>query len=164
MDRFNHLEEHIDEGMVMIQANLDDMNPEMTSYVMDLLFEAGANDVFWVPIVMKKGRPGMMLNVFAHRDRLAELKEIIFRETTTLGIRYSAWTCHRLGREKVDVNTPWGTVTVKVGIFEGEAVQYAPEYEDCRRISEKADIPLKKVYDEVRFRYSVMRESRNNQL
>lgn len=153
MNQFLHAEEHQDQEMIMIQANLDDMNPEWTTHVMNRLFAAGANDVFWIPIVMKKGRPGMMLNVFTARDKLEEMEEIIFSETTTLGVRYSSWTCHRLGRQFYQVETPWGYVTVKVGIHQGEIVQYAPEYADCEAISKAYKVPLKQVYDAVRVAY-----------
>lgn len=150
---FDHRLEHVDENMLVIQANVDDMNPEWCSYVMDRLFEAGANDVYWIPIVMKKGRPGLMLNVLSGADKLGRLEEIIFRETTTLGLRYIRAACHRLSRKFVRVDTPWGAVTVKAGYFKDELVQFAPEYKDCEQAAIQAGIPLKQVYDEVRRRF-----------
>jgi pyridinium-3,5-bisthiocarboxylic acid mononucleotide nickel chelatase len=150
---FNHSLEHMDEEMIMIQANLDDMNPELCSYVGDCLFEAGANDVFWIPIIMKKGRPGVMLNVFIHEERLREIEDIIFRETTTLGLRYIRASCHRLGREFVKVETPWGPIQVKVGYHRGEVVQFAPEFRECEAAAKTHGVPLKSVYDEVRRRF-----------
>ena len=149
-----HAEEHVDDGMVLLQANLDDMNPEWTSYVADLLFAAGANDVFWIPIVMKRGRPGVMLNVLASREEAERMEAIVFRETTTLGIRRLAASVHRLGRRFVRVETVWGPVTVKVGIAEGAEVQYAPEFRECANIAERFQVPLKAVYDEVRRAYA----------
>ncbi|MFD2670750.1 nickel insertion protein [Marinicrinis sediminis] len=154
MASFNHAEEHVDPDMIVLQANLDDMNPEHSSYVMDRLFEAGANDVYWIPIIMKKGRPGMMLNVLVSETKLGQMEAIIFRETTTLGIRYQKCTVHRLGRVMEQVETIWGSVTVKAGIYEGEVVQFAPEFADCERIARQAGVPLKQVYEEVRRKYA----------
>jgi uncharacterized protein (DUF111 family) len=152
-----HAEEHIDEEMILLQANLDDMNPEWTTYVADLLFAAGANDVYWIPIVMKKGRPGVMLNVLAGREAVDRLEGIVFRETTTLGIRRLSAAVHRLGRRFVSVPTRWGDVTVKVGYAAGVEVQYAPEYRECAEIAEQVRVPLKAVYDEVRSAYGQMK-------
>jgi hypothetical protein len=84
---------------------------------------------------------------------LEAVKEFVFRETTTLGLRYAPVTCHRLGREIVRVETPWGPVAVKIGRYNGETVQFAPEYRDCERIARQHGIPLKNVYDEVRAAY-----------
>lgn len=147
---FGHREEHIDEQMLILQANLDDMNPEWTAYVSDRLFESGANDVYWIPIIMKKGRPGIMLNVLVEEQRLAEMEDIIFSETTTLGIRYLHASCHRLAREFVSVATRWGPLTVKVGYHQGKRVQFAPEFKECEHIAKTYMVPLKDVYDEVR--------------
>jgi uncharacterized protein (DUF111 family) len=145
-----HREEHVDDGMIMIQANLDDMSPEWCGHVADLLFEAGANDVFWIPIYMKKGRPGVMLNVLVHSTRLEAMEDIIFAETTSFGLRYTSVACHRLERRFDEVHTPWGTVRVKTGYHGGRLVEYAPEYEDCRRAARNGGVPLKMVYEEAR--------------
>lgn len=147
---FGHREEHLDEGMLLVQANVDDMNPEYTSYIADKLFELGANDVYWIPIIMKKGRPGLMLNVLVHQERLGSVEKVIFSETTTLGLRYLHAVCHRLGREFVTVDTPWGGVKVKVGYYQGKPVQFAPEFKDCEAIARNHGVPLKQVYDEVK--------------
>jgi pyridinium-3,5-bisthiocarboxylic acid mononucleotide nickel chelatase len=147
---FEHNTEHTEEGMVLIQANLDDMNPEWCSFVMDKLFEAGANDVYWIPIVMKKGRPGFMLNVLCSDDRLGKMEDVIFQETTTLGLRYLRADCHRLGRSFVKVETPWGLITVKTGHYKGELVQAAPEFKDCEEAARTFGVPLKRVYEVVR--------------
>lgn len=147
---FQHRTEHTEEGMVLIQTNLDDMNPEWCSYVMDRLFEAGANDVYWIPIVMKKGRPGFMLNVLCSEERLTEMEDVIFHETTTLGLRYLRADCHRLGRAFVKVDTPWGPITVKTGTYKGELVQAAPEFKECEQAARAHGVALKEVYEEVR--------------
>jgi uncharacterized protein (DUF111 family) len=147
---FQHREEHLDEGMLLLQANIDDMNPELCSYVGDLLFEAGANDVYWIPIIMKKGRPGIMLNVLVDERRLEHMEEVIFRETTTIGLRYLRASCHRLARSFEQVATPWGEINVKIGYHRGQMVQFAPEFKECEQAAKQFGVPLKKVYDEVR--------------
>lgn len=150
---FAHINEHLDEQMMMIQANIDDMNPEQCSYVMDLLFEKGANDVCWIPIIMKKGRPGLQLQVLTDQSLLLALETIIFRETTTLGLRYIPATVHRLARDFVKVDTVWGEMTVKTGYHKGDLVQYAPEFKECEQVAKLHNIPLKQVYDEVRHQF-----------
>jgi uncharacterized protein (DUF111 family) len=150
---FEHVDEHLDEQMIMIQANIDDMNPEQCSYVMDLLFEQGANDVCWIPIIMKKGRPGLQLQALTDIGLLPALEAIIFRETTTLGLRYMPATVHRLARAFVKVETMWGEMTVKTGYHAGTLVQYAPEFKECEQVAKQHHVPLKQVYDEVRFQF-----------
>ncbi|WP_317891156.1 nickel insertion protein [Paenibacillus oceani] len=147
---FDHHNEHVDDQMVLVQANIDDMNPEYSSYVTERLFEAGANDVYWVPIIMKKGRPGLMLNVLAAAERLEQMEDVIFTETTTLGLRYLQANVHRLGREFVQADTQWGTVSVKLGYYKGKLVQAAPEFKECEAIAKRHGVPLKLVYEEVR--------------
>jgi uncharacterized protein (DUF111 family) len=150
---FNHAEEHTDENMLLIQANIDDMNPELCSYIADLLFNKGANDVYWIPIIMKKGRPGIMLNVLIARELCSVMEEIIFKETTTLGLRHIQASCHRLGRKYTKVATQWGEISIKLGFYQGELVQYAPEYNQCEAIAKKFEVPLKSVYDQARAIY-----------
>lgn len=159
-----HRTEHTEEGMVLIQANLDDMNPEWCSYVMDRLFEAGANDVYWVPIVMKKGRPGFMLNVLCSDERLGAMEDVIFSETTTLGLRYLRADCHRLGRAFVQVETPWGAITVKTGYYQGKLVQVAPEFKDCEQAALTHGVPLKQVYEEARRAFAVLETVREKKI
>ncbi len=150
---FEHKEEHTDTNMILIQANIDDMNPEYCTYVAETLFVNGANDVYWIPIIMKKGRPGIMLNVLVNENLLKQIETIIFTETTTLGIRYLQASCHRLGRELIPVQTKWGTITVKAGFHDGKMVQYAPEFSQCEEAAKKHHIPLKDVYAEVNQRF-----------
>ncbi|MFJ8070946.1 nickel insertion protein [Peribacillus sp. NPDC096447] len=141
--------EHLDEQMVKMEVNLDDISGEWLGHVMDLLFESGANDVFYTPIFMKKNRPGVLLQLLCSQQVISKMKKILFAETTTLGIRYYPLTVHRLERSFFNVNTQWGEVTMKRGIHEGLTLQQAPEYEDCRKIAVQNNIPLKKVYEEV---------------
>lgn len=148
-----HRHEHTDDDMVVLQANLDDMNPEWTSYITDLLLAAGANDVYWIPIIMKKGRPGVMLNVLTGENRVPDMEQVIFKETTTLGLRYIRASCHRLGRDFERVETPFGELSVKVGYYRGEPVQFAPEFRECEEAAKRCGVPLKEVYDAVRNAY-----------
>jgi uncharacterized protein (DUF111 family) len=151
---FKHHREHIDDDMLLVQANIDDMNPEYCSYISDRLFAQGANDVYWIPIIMKRGRPGVMLNLLVQKNKLDEMEQIIFTETTTLGLRYMDVSCHRLGRETRVVETPWGRIRVKAGFFQGEMVQWAPEFKDCEAIAKARQVPLKVIYEEVKRRFT----------
>ncbi|MFC4025621.1 nickel insertion protein [Oceanobacillus longus] len=143
----NH--EHIDNQMVKMEVNLDDISGEWLGYVMDVLFNAGANDVFYTPIYMKKNRPGILLQLLCRKEAINQMKEILLKETTTLGIRYYPLTVHRMERKFIQVETKWGSLTVKQGVSGGEVFQSSPEYEECRKIAEEFDVPLKKVYEEV---------------
>ncbi|MBP1968586.1 uncharacterized protein (DUF111 family) [Virgibacillus natechei] len=141
--------EHIDDQMIKMEVNLDDISGEWLGYVMDVLFEAGANDVFYTPIYMKKNRPGVLLQLLCPRKSMDKMKEILLKETTTFGIRYYPLTVHRMERNFVNVETEWGTVTVKQGIYNGEVFQRSPEFEDCKAIAEEFGVPLKVVYERV---------------
>jgi pyridinium-3,5-bisthiocarboxylic acid mononucleotide nickel chelatase len=141
--------EHIDNQMLKMEVNLDDIPGEWLGYVMDLLFEAGANDVYYTPIYMKKNRPGVLLQVLCSQSHVHKMREILFHETTTLGVRYYPLTVHRLERRYKKVSTEWGEVTVKEGMFDGQAVQHAPEYDECKAIAKQYQVPLKKVYEQV---------------
>lgn len=144
-----HNDEHMDEEMVKLEVNLDDVSGEWLGYVMDLLFDAGANDVFYTPIYMKKNRPGVLLQTLSSRQKLNAIKEILFNETTTLGVRYYPLTVHRLERRFKTVETKWGPVTIKEGYYEGNLVQRAPEYEECKELATRHKVPLKEVYQQV---------------
>jgi len=138
--------EEIDNEMIEIRVNLDDLNPEIYTHIMDLLFKSGAKDVFLTPIIMKKGRPGLLLTVLSKSNLLNKIKEIIFKETSTLGLRYHSTTCHRLERSFQKVSTPWGELTVKIGYYQGEMVNFAPEFDQCTKLATENNIPLKQIY------------------
>jgi uncharacterized protein (TIGR00299 family) protein len=133
----------------VMEANLDDLNPQVFGYVMDRLFDAGALDVFGTPVQMKKGRPGMVLTVLARPEDTQKLAKMIFAETTTLGIRMREERREVLLRRSVPVKTGWGEVRMKIANLDGSVVNYAPEYDDCRRIAEEHKVPLKSVMQEV---------------
>jgi len=146
----NHLQEHIDEGMLLLQVNLDDTSPEWMAFAMQRLLQAGANDVTFVPMTMKKSRPGVMVQVLCYRSDLDGIKSILFTETTTFGIRYFPVAVHRLARSFTTVQTEWGEVPVKLGYHRGQQVQASPEYEACARLASMANVPLPLVYMEAR--------------
>lgn len=135
---------------ILIEANIDDMNPEYYELVMKRLFAAGALDVYLQPVYMKKNRSGNILSVVGHSKDIDKFNEIIFRETTSIGIRVYPITKYMLPYEKREVKTAYGAVFVKIARYNGEIVNIAPEYEDCSQIAEQHKLPLKKVYDLVK--------------
>jgi hypothetical protein len=132
----------------VLEANLDDLNPQVFGYVMDRLLEEGALDVFGMPVQMKKNRPGMVLTVLCKPEDTAKVTQIIFAETTTLGIRRREEARQTLARRWESVATSWGDVRIKVASMNGTITNYAPEYEDCRRIAAEHRVPLKRVMGE----------------
>jgi len=129
----------------VVEANLDDVTPEVCGHTMDRLLAAGALDAYAVPIQMKKSRPALMLCAIADAESLARVEQVFFRETTTLGLRRRRAERSKLTREIVSVETPYGTVRVKVGTRGGETITISPEYEDCRQIALTHDLPLRHV-------------------
>ena len=136
------------EKLSVLEANLDDLNPQVFGYVMDRLFEEGALDAFGIPVQMKKNRPGMLLTVLCRPEDSAKLTKIIFSETTTLGVRQREEERRALQRKWVSVSTRWGEVRMKIASMNGAITNYAPEYEDCRRIAAEQHVPLKTVMQE----------------
>ena len=134
---------------LLLECNIDDMNPEFFDYVSEKLFSEGASDVFLTNIIMKKGRPGVVLNVICETDKAENLRGIIFTESTTLGIRTFPFRKDTLAREFQKVNTRYGEITVKRSFFNGNEVSCKPEFEDCRRIASEKGIPLKEVYNDI---------------
>lgn len=133
------------ERLTVVETNLDDMTGEMAGFVMEQIFEAGAKDVWFAPVQMKKNRPAMLLSVLCDNTLLPTILQILFRETTTLGVRLQEVERLCLPREVWEVQTPYGTMHVKVAKLGEEIVNLAPEYEDCRRIAIEHSIPLKQV-------------------
>ncbi|MCX6261643.1 MAG: nickel pincer cofactor biosynthesis protein LarC [Bacteroidia bacterium] len=131
---------------ILIESNIDDMNPEFYDHISDRLFKAGASDVYCSQIIMKKGRPGVVLNVICEQGLEDMIKEIIFTESTTLGIRTFDFRKDTLAREFGKLNTVYGEVTVKRSFYKGKEVSVKPEYEECRKIASERNIPVKEVY------------------
>ncbi len=132
--------------VAVIETNIDDMNPQLYEHVMEQLFDAGALDVFLTQIQMKHNRPGVQLSVLVAEEHIREALDVLFAETTTIGVRSQQMRRWKLRREQVSAETRYGRVSVKVA-RRGEAVlNVKPEYQDCRRIAEKCSVPLKEVY------------------
>jgi uncharacterized protein (TIGR00299 family) protein len=136
------------ETITVLEANLDDLNPQVFGYVMDRLLEEGALDAFGMPVQMKKNRPGTMLTVLCKPEDASKLTHLIFTETTTLGVRRRDEMRRTLARRWENVGTRWGNVRIKIASMNGTVTNYAPEYEDCRRIAEEHHVPLKQVMQE----------------
>jgi len=132
--------------VVVLEATIDDMSPQLYEHVLERLLAAGARDAFLVPVVMKKSRPAIMLRVLAapaDRDRLAG---IVFAETSTIGLRYTTWGRLVLPREERTVETPYGPARVKIARAPDGTLNVAPEFEDCRRLATERGVALKAVY------------------
>ncbi len=143
---FDHTEQ---QSVEVIETHLDDWNPEGFPYLCELLFAQGALDVALAPIQMKKGRPGFALSVISPPAYAHLLKEIILSETTAIGLRFRKEARQTLAREKVLVSTPWGEIAAKKVQTPRGAVIY-PEYEECRKIADRHQVPLQQVYNAVR--------------
>jgi len=132
--------------LLLLQTNIDDMNPELYGYVMERLFAQGALDVWFIPIQMKKNRPAVTLCVLASAQAEGALIETILRETSTLGIRVQAVGRRQAEREVVEIETSLGRAAVKLKRLHGSPVAVVPEYEDCRRLALEHSLPLQEVY------------------
>jgi uncharacterized protein (TIGR00299 family) protein len=136
------------ETVSVLEATIDDLNPQIFAYVLEQALREGALDAFGVPVQMKKGRSGMLLTVLAKPADAPRLAQLIFHETSTLGLRLREENRFVLPRSYQSVTTPWGEVRVKIGMLNGEVSHVAPEYEDCRRLAEEHSVPLKQVMNE----------------
>jgi len=134
-----------EETIAVLEASLDDMNPQVFGYVLERALAEGALDAFGTTLQMKKNRPGMMLTVLARPDDAARLAKLVFAETTTLGVRIRQEHRQALGRRSVAVQTQWGKVRMKIASMNGSVSNFAPEYDDCRRIAREQGVPLKTV-------------------
>jgi uncharacterized protein (TIGR00299 family) protein len=136
------------ETITVLEANLDDLNPQVFGYVMDRLLEEGALDAFGMPVQMKKNRLGTLLTVLCKPEDADKLTQLIFTESTTLGVRRRDEVRQTLARRWENVRTAWGEVRIKIASLNGTVTNYAPEYEDCRRIAAEHRVPLKTVMQE----------------
>jgi hypothetical protein len=134
-----------DERVTVLETEVDDMPPQLFGPVVDHLLAAGALDAYLTPIQMKKGRPGVLVTVLAAPSGVAGIEDVLFAETTTLGVRRQEWARTALARESVRVDTPYGPVSVKLGLRGGRVVNAQPEFEDCRRAAEERGVPVKEV-------------------
>ena len=135
------------ESLVLLETNVDDNSAEINGYVMEKLFAAGSLDVFFTPIQMKKNRPATMISVLCRPVDIERLEMILLRETSTLGVRRQSVERRCLEREIVTVETPYGPIRIKLAHLPDGTTKRAPEYEDCKRIAEAHNIPLRSVYE-----------------
>ncbi len=144
--RKEEIEGYQEDYITVLEANIDDMNPQWFENLMERLSEAGALDVYLTPIQMKKGRPGVKLGVMLEEEALAPILDVIFSESTTIGVRTYRAKRWKLNREEMAVLTPFGEVRVKVARRGEQVLNLAPEYEDCRRVAKERGVSLKEVY------------------
>jgi uncharacterized protein (TIGR00299 family) protein len=138
----------------VLETNLDDLPAEVIGYCYELLLAAGALDVYSTPIFMKKNRPGVMLSVLGPEAALPSLEEILFRETTTLGVRRYPVSRHKLQRRPCTVMTAWGPVQGKLGWREGQAPVFAPEYDSCAEVARRHGVALREVFAQAQRAYA----------
>lgn len=134
------------DAIAVLEANIDDMNPEIYSHVVERLFEMGALDVFLSPLIMKKGRPGQLLSVLCRPEESQAFASLLFRETTTFGVRVAHCKRFCLQRQTKKVRTPYGPIGIKVAFLGGEVVQASPEFRDCQKAAQRSGVALKEVY------------------
>jgi uncharacterized protein (TIGR00299 family) protein len=139
-----------EEKLWMLETNVDDVSPQIIGHVMDRAFELGARDCYFTPVQMKKNRPGVLLSILCDTDRKDAMMEMLFSETTTLGIRSYEVGRRALERNIVRVETPYGPIDVKVAHLNGRVVNAMPEFDQCRQAAQRAGVPLKEVEDTTR--------------
>ena len=138
--------ETAESSIVQIECEIDDMNPQIFGPLIDRLLAAGALDVFYTPVQMKKNRPGVLVTVLAPVDARETVSGLLFAETTTIGVRYQTMTREVLDREVVAVETPLGAIRFKVASRRGRVLNAAPEFDDCSRLAAEKGLPLKEVH------------------
>ncbi len=147
------------ETVTVLETALDDLSPQVLAWVAESALAAGAMDVMLTPVIMKKGRPGTLLTVLCSAAKRPELERLILRETSTLGIRVRVDERTCLERRHVPVQTAYGEIRVKVGTLDGEVMNAAPEFEDCRAAAVRCDVPLKRVQQAAIAAYAAESES-----
>jgi len=138
------------ETIAALETTIDDMSPQLYEPLMERLLEAGALDVHLTPVIMKRSRPGIVLTVLAPPERIDELASLLFRETTSIGVRWGELRRARLPRELVRLPTAFGPVTFKLARLGGRLVTLTPEFEECRRIARERNLPVREVLEQLR--------------
>ena len=138
------------DDIVLVETSIDDMNPEVFGFVMDRLFEDGALDVYWIPIYMKKNRPGTMVQILCRKERREAIIDRLLAETTSIGVRYYEARRRILSRESREIQTRYGMVQVKCIMYPDGATRTVPEYEVCKDIALRESLPIQIVYDTIR--------------
>ncbi|MFZ3201280.1 MAG: LarC family nickel insertion protein, partial [Candidatus Acidiferrales bacterium] len=152
--------EHWVAPVTVIETNVDDMSPQIYGYFAERALAAGALDVFSTPAQMKKNRPGLLVTLLCEPENAARLIDVVFRETTTIGVRTHEVRRKTLDREFFPVETPFGEVRMKVSRINGSVLNATPEYEDCKKIADERGIPLKQVIAAASFEFQKRSEKR----
>jgi uncharacterized protein (TIGR00299 family) protein len=139
-----------DETIVQAETTIDDMSPQLYEPLMERLLGAGALDVFLTPVIMKRGRPGVVVTVLCAPGKVDDLAAALFHETSTIGIRWSEWKRRRLAREIVTLSTAFGPIPFKVSRLDGRVVTVTPEFADVARVAREKGLPVRHVLDRVR--------------
>jgi uncharacterized protein (TIGR00299 family) protein len=139
-----------DETVLQVETTIDDMSPQLYETLIERIFDAGALDVFLQPVIMKRGRPGVVVTALCAAERIGDLSRALFEETTTIGVRWSEWRRARLQREMVAVTTAYGTIPFKVSRLAGRIVTVTPEFADVARIAREKSLPVREVLDQAR--------------
>jgi uncharacterized protein (TIGR00299 family) protein len=138
------------EKAMVVETNIDDMNPQFYDYIMEQLLKMGTKEVFLTPVLMKKGRPATLLTVICSSEKLPAVTEFLLKETTTIGLRWHEDDRVKAEREIVSLQTKYGNIPFKIARWNGEVINVSPEYEDCKRKALEKGIPLKDVFEEAR--------------
>jgi len=147
----------VTESIAVIETVIDDSNPQVLAYVSEKLLAAGAWDVYRASVQMKKGRGGVQMTVLCRPDLMPVIQEIIFRETTSIGLRWRLENKLALAREFAQIETRWGKVRIKIArLPNGDQVNAQPEYEDCRRLAAEHSVPLKQVTEAAMLAYAAI--------
>lgn len=144
------------EAATLLECNIDDMNPEHFEYLLEILFKEGARDAWFTPIIMKKSRPATTVSVLCKPESVGVIKNVLFKNTTTIGLRESSLSKTALRREERVLETKFGTVRVKESFYEGKSIRLKPEYDDCKALAMKHKISINEVETAVLKKLSIM--------
>ena len=148
-----------EEKVMVVETNIDDMNPQFYDYIMERLLKMGTKEVFLTPVLMKKGRPATLLTVICSSEKLPAVTQFLLKETTTIGLRWHEDDRVKAEREIVSLKTKHGNIRFKIARWNGEVINISPEYEDCKGKALEKGIPLKDVFEEARKAARVIRDS-----
>jgi len=138
------------ERVMVVETNIDDMNPQLYDYVMEKLLAMGVQEIFLTPILMKKNRPATLVTVICSAEKMPAVSEFLLRETTTLGLRWHEEERAKAEREILTLPTRHGAIRFKLARWEGKPINFSPEYEDCKRLALSKGIPLKEIFEEAK--------------
>ena len=142
------------QNAILMECNIDDMNPEMYDFMMDAFFAKGAHDVFLTPILMKKSRPAVKISVLCNAREREAMEEVFWLQTSTFGLRTYQVSKAMLRKEFSKQSTKYGEISVKHAYFRGQRIKSKPEYEDCKRLAREKGVTLKEIYDSLKFERS----------